>query len=107
MTETMRTNCRILQALLWACCSPNDFGAPEVSPLGEAIGQGTAWLCLCFCTTELIQHDERTEATTQFSWQFKNAQLNLSSFSCTIGQAHGHVRLFLRLMAACAVDAIV
>ena len=26
-----------VQALLWACCSPNNFGAPEVSPLEEAL----------------------------------------------------------------------
>ena len=29
-----------VQALLWACCSPDDYGAPEVSPLGEAIRSG-------------------------------------------------------------------
>ena len=29
-----------VQALLWACCSPDDFGAPEVSPLGEALRTG-------------------------------------------------------------------
>ena len=26
-----------LQALLWACCSPHDFGVPQVSPLCEAL----------------------------------------------------------------------
>ena len=26
-----------IQALLWACCSPHDFGMPEVSPLCEAL----------------------------------------------------------------------
>ena len=26
-----------VQALLWACCSPHDFGLPEVSPLCEAL----------------------------------------------------------------------
>ena len=26
-----------VQALLWACCSPHDFGMPEVSPLCEAL----------------------------------------------------------------------
>ena len=26
-----------IQALLWACCSPHDFGLPEVSPLCEAL----------------------------------------------------------------------
>ena len=26
-----------VQALLWACCDPDDFGAPEISPLCEAI----------------------------------------------------------------------
>ena len=29
-----------VQALLWACCSPDDYGAPEVSPLGEALRAG-------------------------------------------------------------------
>ena len=29
-----------VQALLWACCSPNDYGAPGVSLLGEAIWSG-------------------------------------------------------------------
>ena len=29
-----------VQALLWACCSPHDFGMPEVSPLGEALRAG-------------------------------------------------------------------
>ena len=29
-----------IQALLWACCSPHDFGVPEVSPLCEAIRSG-------------------------------------------------------------------
>ena len=29
-----------VQALLWACCSPNDLGAPGVSPLGEAMRSG-------------------------------------------------------------------
>ena len=27
-------------ALLWACCSPHDFGLPEVSPLCEALRSG-------------------------------------------------------------------
>ena len=31
---------KAVQALLWACCSPNDFGAPKISPLGEAIRTG-------------------------------------------------------------------
>ena len=26
-----------IQALIWACCSPHDFGLPEVSPLCEAL----------------------------------------------------------------------
>ena len=26
-----------VQALIWACCSPHDFGLPEVSPLCEAL----------------------------------------------------------------------
>ena len=30
----------IFQALLWACCSPHDFGEPEVSPLCEALRSG-------------------------------------------------------------------
>ena len=29
-----------IQTLLWARCSPHDFGAPEVSPLCEAIRSG-------------------------------------------------------------------
>ena len=29
-----------VQALLWACCSPHDFGMPEVSPLCEALRSG-------------------------------------------------------------------
>ena len=29
-----------IQALLWACCSPHDFGMPEVSPLCEALRAG-------------------------------------------------------------------
>ena len=29
-----------VQALLWACCSPHDFGLPEVSPLCEALRSG-------------------------------------------------------------------
>ena len=29
-----------VQALLWACCSPDGFGVPEVSPLGEALRSG-------------------------------------------------------------------
>ena len=29
-----------IQALLWACCSPHDFGRPEVSPLCEALRSG-------------------------------------------------------------------
>ena len=29
-----------VQALLWACCSPDDYGAPEVSPLGETLRAG-------------------------------------------------------------------
>ena len=29
-----------MQALLWACCSPHDYGMPEVSPLGEALRSG-------------------------------------------------------------------
>ena len=29
-----------IQALLWACCSPHDFGIPEVSPLCEALRSG-------------------------------------------------------------------
>ena len=29
-----------IQALLWACCSPHDFGVPEVSPLCEALRSG-------------------------------------------------------------------
>ena len=29
-----------VQALLWVCCSPDDFGAPEVSPLSEALRTG-------------------------------------------------------------------
>ena len=29
-----------IQALLWACCSPHDFGEPEVSPLCEALRSG-------------------------------------------------------------------
>ena len=29
-----------IQALLWACCSPHDFGRPEVSPLCEALRAG-------------------------------------------------------------------
>ena len=29
-----------IQALLWACCSPHDFGMPEVSPLCEALRSG-------------------------------------------------------------------
>ena len=29
-----------IQALLWACCSPHDFGLPEVSPLCEALRSG-------------------------------------------------------------------
>ena len=27
---------RTVQALLWACCSPHDFGMPQVFPLWEA-----------------------------------------------------------------------
>ena len=26
-----------IQALIWACCSPHDFGLPEISPLCEAL----------------------------------------------------------------------
>ena len=29
-----------IQALLWACCSPHDFGLPEVSPLCQALRSG-------------------------------------------------------------------
>ena len=29
-----------IQALLWACCSPHDFGLPEVFPLCEALRSG-------------------------------------------------------------------
>ena len=29
-----------VQALLWACCSPHDFGMPEMSPLCEALRAG-------------------------------------------------------------------
>ena len=29
-----------IQALLWACCSPHDFGMPEMSPLCEALRSG-------------------------------------------------------------------
>ena len=29
-----------VQALLWASCSPHDFGMPEVSPLCEALRAG-------------------------------------------------------------------
>ena len=29
-----------IHALLWACCSPHDFGVPEVSPLCEALRSG-------------------------------------------------------------------
>ena len=29
-----------IQALLWACCSPHDFGMPEMSPLCEALRAG-------------------------------------------------------------------
>ena len=29
-----------IQALLWACCSPHDFGMPEVSPLCDALRSG-------------------------------------------------------------------
>ena len=29
-----------IQAFLWACCSPHDFGMPEVSPLCEALRSG-------------------------------------------------------------------
>ena len=29
-----------IQALLWVCCSPQDFGVPKVSPLCEALRSG-------------------------------------------------------------------
>ena len=34
-----------VQALLWACCSPHDFGMPEVSPLCEG----------CYSTERTLQ----------------------------------------------------
>ena len=40
-----------IQALLWACCSPHDFGMPEVSPLCEALRSGDDTIVLM-----LLQH---------------------------------------------------
>ena len=40
-----------VQALLWACCSPHDFGMPEVSPLCEALRSGDDMAVLL-----LLQH---------------------------------------------------
>ena len=40
-----------IQALLWACCSPHDFGVPEVSPLCEALRSGDDMAVLL-----LLQH---------------------------------------------------
>ena len=40
-----------IQALLWACCSPHDFGMPEVSPLCEALRTGDDEIVLL-----LLQH---------------------------------------------------
>ena len=45
----MRVN--TIQALLWACCSPHDFGMPEVSPLCEALRSGDDTIVLM-----LLQH---------------------------------------------------
>ena len=41
-----------IQALLWARCSPHDFGVPEVSPLCEAIRSGDDMAVLL-----LLQHN--------------------------------------------------
>ena len=40
-----------IEALLWACCSPHDFGMPEVSPLSEALRTGDDEIVLL-----LLQH---------------------------------------------------
>ena len=41
-----------VQALLWACCSPDDYGAPEISPLGEALRSGDDIMAVSL----LLQH---------------------------------------------------
>ena len=58
-----------IQALLWACCSPHDFGMPEVSPLCEALRSGDDMIVLL-----LLQHrasPSRREEMIPSSWPYK------------------------------------
>ena len=66
----------MIQSLLWACCSPDDFGPPEVSPLGEALRSGCDMsLSLLFCcNTEPTRPEGKIVATTQSSWRYRRIQ---------------------------------
>ena len=56
-----------VQALLWACCSPHDFGMPEMSPLCEALRAGDDEIVLYCCNTGPARPDEKKEVMTPFS----------------------------------------
>ena len=53
-----------VQALLWACCSPQDVGLPEVSPLCEALRTDDEEIVLCCSITEPARPDAKMGATT-------------------------------------------
>ena len=48
-----------IQALLWACCSPHDFGMPEVSPLCEALRSGDDMISVLGVMGISLQQDYR------------------------------------------------
>ena len=54
---------KAVQALLWACCSPSDFGAPEISPLGEAIRTGDG-----LALSLLLHHEANPERRGRLQW---------------------------------------
>ena len=50
-----------IQALLWACCSPHDFGMPEVSPLCEALRSGDDSVTVAAAQSEPVQARRREQ----------------------------------------------
>ena len=53
-----------VQALIWACCSPHDFGMPEVSPLCEALRMDDEEVYFCCYGAEPAHLDEKKEVTS-------------------------------------------
>ena len=61
-----------IQTLLWARCSPHDFGVPEVSPLCEAIrsGDDMAVLLLLQCQSVHARRGEQRAYFPCYQYEF-------------------------------------